>query len=338
MGRARDFGMGLGIGAGIVGLAMAIAGPATAGPAATASAARALAAAALSQTIPPPCPGDINGDHVVNAADFTILASNFGSLCTNVDYDLDGQSPDDGDCDDTNPTIYLGAPEICDGLDNDCNGQVDDGIDTSSDPQNCGGCGLVCALPNTTFSICSGGVCMIGACSPGYLDVDNLAFNGCETAVGDFDADFDGWTPNQGDCDDGNPNINPGAQDICDGIDNNCNGQVDDGINFNTDPQNCGGCGNVCPTPPNVAFSVCSGAACMIGACTAGFLDIDQVFINGCETAVGDYDADFDGWTPNQGDCNDADFNINPGVPEICNNGIDDDCDGATDGADTECP
>ena len=50
-----------------------------------------------------------------------------------------------------------------------------------------------------------------------------------------------------------------------------------------------------------------------------------------------DFDNDGDGYTPAQGDCNDNDPNVNPGVPENCSDGIDNDCDGLIDGADPEC-
>ena len=43
-----------------------------------------------------------------------------------VDLDGDGYSPADGDCDDNNEDINPGAPEYCDGIDNDCNDEIDD--------------------------------------------------------------------------------------------------------------------------------------------------------------------------------------------------------------------
>lgn len=46
-----------------------------------------------------------------------------------VDEDQDGFSPDDGDCNDADPTVHPGADEVpCDNVDNDCNGQIDDGV------------------------------------------------------------------------------------------------------------------------------------------------------------------------------------------------------------------
>ncbi len=43
-----------------------------------------------------------------------------------------------------------------------------------------------------------------------------------------FDYDQDGCTENQGDCDDQNPSVNPAQQEICDQLDNDCNGEIDD--------------------------------------------------------------------------------------------------------------
>lgn len=301
MGRARDFGLGVGVGFGTLAIALGISAAAhSSAPAIV----RAAATAALAQTIPAPCPGDLNGDHQVNSQDFNILASNFGSDCSNVDYDMDGQSPDDGDCDDANPTIYLGAPEICDGLDNDCDGQIDEGIDFNTDLQNCGGCGLVCALPNTDFSVCSGGACMIGACSVGYVDADNIASNGCETAIGDLDLDEDGWTPNQGDCDDGNPNVNPGATELCNGIDDNCNGQVDDGNPV---------------------------------GCTVYYRDLDQDTYGDPNDSMCLCQPVFPYTATNPADCNDFNASIHPGAIENCFNTLDDDCDGLVDNNDPNC-
>jgi hypothetical protein len=47
---------------------------------------------------------------------------------------------------------------------------------------------------------------------------------------GDLDMDGDGFTPNQGDCDDNDKTIYPGATELCDGIDNNCDGNIDEGL------------------------------------------------------------------------------------------------------------
>jgi len=83
--------------------------------------------------------------------------------------------------------------EICgNGLDDDCDGVVDNGccpsgttncggtcVNTSSDPANCGACGQVCAAPNATAT-CVQGTCNIGGCSPGFVDCNGVVADGCE--------------------------------------------------------------------------------------------------------------------------------------------------------------
>jgi hypothetical protein len=72
-----------------------------------------------------------------------------------------------------------------------------------------------------------------------------------------------------GDCNDANLNVNPSRFDICDGVDNNCNGQPDDAA-------------NACAPWPN-ATNICFAGACEISACDSGFANCDFNLPNGCE-------------------------------------------------------
>jgi hypothetical protein len=129
------------------------------------------------------------------------------TVCTNgEDADGDGFSVCDGDCDDNNSAVYPNAPEICDGVDNDCNGLTDD-----ADPNITG--------QNTYYADSDGD----GFGDPGVTQLS------CDPP--------NGFVTDNTDCDDTNGAANPNATEICDGIDNNCDGIIDEG---------CGG--GYCPS------------------------------------------------------------------------------------------
>ena len=109
-----------------------------------------------------------------------------------ADADADGYTTADGDCDDTDPTVNPGATEACDGIDNNCDGEADDGL-------------------LATF----------------YADADGDGFAGATDAVEACEAP-DGYTDTWTDCDDTDPTVNPEAAEVCDGIDNDCDGATDD--------------------------------------------------------------------------------------------------------------
>ena len=109
-----------------------------------------------------------------------------------ADYDLDGYTERDGDCNDRDPDIHPGAEEICDGLDNDCNETID--VDASD--------------------------ILIW-----YADADEDGFG--DPAVSQESCTKpDYYVANDQDCDDDNASTNPNALDVCDDIDNDCNGQI----------------------------------------------------------------------------------------------------------------
>jgi hypothetical protein len=205
--------------------------------------------------------------------------------CNGRDDDCNGMTDEnlgetvcgEGECKRTVSNCINGSPqrceagtpttEICDGKDNDCNGSADDGIDTKTSLQHCGACNSPCAPPNTV-PLCTNGVCGFAQCLPGWSDADGIVANGCEYPC----------TPTNG------------GVEICDGVDNNCNGLKDEGFTLATDPLNCGVCGRVCNVNNgNVATYACVAGQCAIATCVQAptkYDDCDQVYLNGCELNV----------------------------------------------------
>ncbi len=194
------------------------------------------------------------------------------------------------------------------------------------------------------------------AINPGAVDIPNNGIDencdGVDTVDSTLiDNDGDGYTPATGDCDDTNAAIHPGAAENCtDGIDNDCNGLVD-----TQDP------GAVdCPVVSNCTDSDADGYAVEGGNCgpvdcndtdatvNPGSQEIcgdnidndcDGVIDEGCDAACPD--ADGDGYLDaacGGTDCNDSDPAINPAAAEICGNGIDENCNGASDDVCLTCP
>jgi len=223
--------------------------------------------------------------------------------------------------------------EICDGVDNDCDGETDEGFDTSTDIGNCGECGIVCAFPNAA-AMCEAGECVMGDCNPGFFDTNGEDSDGCEVAC------------------------TPDGDEVCDGTDDDCDGLVDEGFDLSTSTAHCGRCGNACTFVR--AMPVCADGVCDIGDCMDGFHDIDGLPSTGCEYACtpsgaetcNGSDDDCDGAVDESdpmvgmtcgsetGECSEGTWACQLGrrvciggaepTPETCNT-LDDDCDGTVD-------
>ncbi|MFT3769537.1 MAG: MopE-related protein [Minicystis sp.] len=125
---------------------------------------------------------DADGDGYGNAGISTQACSAPGGYVGNA-----------SDCNDSNAGIRPGAAEICDGVDNNCNGSIDEGV-------------------KSTF----------------YRDADGDGYGNAGISTQACSAPG-GYVSNASDCNDGNANVRPGAAEVCDGVDNNCNGSVDEG-------------------------------------------------------------------------------------------------------------
>ncbi len=77
--------------------------------------------------------------------------------------------------------------ELCNDIDDDCDGRLDETFDVQTDPDHCGRCGRVCDLPNAVAD-CTGGECGIENCLQGFRDLDERADNGCECNPDEPDA------------------------------------------------------------------------------------------------------------------------------------------------------
>ena len=232
-----------------------------------------------------------------------------------IDNDGDGWTEEQGDCDDGNPAAGPGLTEVCDdGIDNDCDGKTD------------------CADPDCAET---------PDCQP------------CE------DADGDGYFAEIGcgtdpDCDDADPARSPGTAEVCDdGIDNDCDGDIDCDDADCADGEVCNPCVDAdgdgffnrdgCETPVdcddgNPAIHPDAAEVCDDGIdndCD-GTTDCGDDECYGDPVCISCIDADGDGYFSTAGcgtavDCNDGNAGVYPGAPEICADGIDQDCDGADD-------
>ena len=260
------------------------------------------------------------------AVTLTACAGGDGPSDAGTDADADGYTAD-VDCDDNDTRVNPGAEELCDGLDNDCDGEIDPGL-------------------------------LLDA----WADRDGDGFGDAAAfiAVCTLDATL---ADNDLDCDDAEAGAFPGAPEVCDGIDNNCDAAVDEGLLL-----------NLWPDADADGFGDSAGEAISACALEPGWadnnLDCDDLYDlsypdaeelcdgedNDCDGGIDDgllavwyVDADLDGYGDEAsaletcaplegsvlvgGDCDDADLLTNPAGTEVCGGG-DEDCSGLADDID----
>ena len=251
-------------------------------------------------------------------------------LCQPAEYHTAAEG---GDCLDLNDKIFPGAPEVCNGMDDDCDGIVDN--------------------PGTD------------ACQWWYKDMDGDGYGDADdtSCLCGAEGLYTSLVP--GDCDDGNPAVNPGQVEVCNGLDDECNGIKDD--------EGAGGCtvffvdldkdgwGVENPSPLCYCKPTLNHIALKASDCDDGKAGVNPDAKETCSTSYDDdcngnpndegalncaafyHDFDADGYgiadfkclcngagnyiAGNAKDCDDKKGAVNPGANENCATAYDDDCD-----------
>ena len=172
---------------------------------------------------------------------------------------MPGYVSNNSDCDDQAAALNPTAVEVCDGLDNDCNGETDE-------------------LPFFTY----------------YADADGDGFGDAATALDTCLNEVPGYVSNNSDCDDSAAALNPAAVEVCDGLDNDCNGETDE-------------------LPFFTYYADADGD---------GFGDAATVL----DTCL----SELSGYVSNNSDCDDENLEVNPEGIEVLD-GLDNDCNGLVD-------
>jgi len=143
--------------------------------------------------------------------------------CIDEDDDGDGD-PDTSDCASLDSSVYTGAAEVCDAIDQDCDGFVDEEFDVDLDlVTTCGPDGV----GGNADDDCDDSE---PASYPGNPEVCDDLDNDCDGSLSaeEIDDDGDGQTECDGDCDDTDPDHYAGNTEVCDGVDNDCDTDIDD--------------------------------------------------------------------------------------------------------------
>ncbi len=156
-----------------------------------------------------------------------------------------------------------------------------------------------------------------------------LMVNACEDGPAVlYDLDGDGYTTCGGDCMDTSADVHPGAEEICDLQDNDCDGRIDEGTDCYDDDGD-GYCENAC-TDGSLAGDCSDADPSISPAANEGVSNGIDDDCDGIVDTFGVPDPDADGFADFGGDCDNANAAVYPGANELAD-GIDNDCDGIID-------
>ncbi|WP_164002840.1 MopE-related protein [Pyxidicoccus caerfyrddinensis] len=273
------------------------------------------------------CDGQVDDELAFQAWYRDVDGDNYGLTSQSVQACSrpSGYAPNSGDCNDTSAVFHPGAVEACDGVDNDCDAQADEGVPTQAWYRDADGDGTGnvsntlqnCRQPAGFVSDASDCDDSNAAIKPGGTEVCDALDNDCDAQVDEGvlsawyrDADGDGfgdaaqstqacgkptgYVAVANDCNDTSAAIKPGAAEVCDGVDNNCSGAVDEGIALLTWYRDVDG--DTYGTSTNT--------------------------LQKCSQPVGYVSA--------ANDCDDSSAAIKPGATEV-SDGVDNNCNGAVD-------
>ena len=297
------------------------------------------------------------------------------------------------DCNDNDANVRPTATEICNTIDDNCNGQINEGITFTTYYLDADGDGF--GNPNSSQSSCvtlTGYVTNNADCNdasslikPTAIEICNTVDDNCNGLINEglvflnyyIDSDLDGfgagtaqsscnslgstYVTNNTDCNNTNAAIRPGATEICNAIDDNCNNLIDDELTFvnyyidtDSDGFGAGSATSSCSNPgagyvSNNTDCINSNAAINPAApeiCNAIDDNCNGLINEGIVFLTYYLDADNDGYYLSSlsacssqginytttggilGDCNDSNPTVNIGAIEICGNVIDEDCNG----------